>query len=146
MVTTKFISQGLQAYLALTLNCNCRSCLFIHWAFKSLSLRASLMMETGSHNQFSHQSFGGPNIDLFRIELSLHSKHWEHRPLWVSVVHGWAGVAGHLVESLSRIRLLGFSLSSCSSFDRAWRCRRYLGFGIRGPTILLRQYPVKWGW
>jgi len=146
MVTIRFIRWGLQARLTLTVNCNLRSCLFITRAFKSRSLRTSLMMEIGSHNLFSDTSFGSPNIHLVRIELSLHSKHWELRPLWVSVVHGWAGVAGHLVESLSRICLLRFSLSSCSSFDRARWCRGYFRIWKQRSKHTTRQYRVKWGW
>ena len=79
-----------------------------------------LLMDFGPYNPFSDPSFGGPNIHLFRIQFSLDSKTWELRPLWVSAVHGWAGIAGHLAELLSRISLLRFSLLSFhSSFDRA---------------------------
>ena len=146
MVTIRFIRWGLQARLTLTVNCNLRSCLFITQAFKSRSLRTSLMMEISSHNLFSDTSFGGPKIHLVRIKLSLHSKHSELRPLWVSAVHGWAGVAGHLVESLSTICLLRFSLSSCSSFDRAWWCRSYFRIWKQRFKHTTRQYRVKWGW
>jgi hypothetical protein len=62
---------------------------------------------------------------LVRIELSRNSKHWKQRPYWVSKVHGWAGVAGHLAELLNRICLLRFSLCSSTSFDRPWACRSY---------------------
>jgi len=99
------------------------SCLFFTLAFKSLSLRTSLMMKIASHSLFSDMGFGGPNIHLVGIKWSLHWRDRVLRPLWVSAVHGWAGVAGHFVESLSRISLLRFSISSCSSFDRA-RCSR----------------------
>jgi hypothetical protein len=129
MVPIRFIHWGLQAHITLTVNCNLRSRLFITRPFMSCSLQTLLMMTIGWHNLFSDSCFGGPNIQLVRIELSLHSKHWELRPLWVSVVHGGPGVAGHLVESQSRICLLRFSLSSCSLFDRARQCRSY--FGIR---------------
>jgi len=90
------------------------------------SLSELLSMEFGPHNLFSDTSFGGSNIHLVRIQLSLNSKIWELRPLWVSAVHGWAGVAGHLAESLSGISLLRLSLISFhSSFDRAQTCRSY---------------------
>ena len=83
-------------------------------------------MESGPHNLFSDMSFGGPNIHLVRIQLSLDSKISELRPLWVSAVHAWVGVAGHLAESLSRISLSRFSLLSFhSSFDRARTGRSY---------------------
>ena len=64
MVTIRFIRWGLQARLTLTVNCNLRSCLFITRAFKSRSLRTSLMMEIGSHNLFSDMSFSDPNIQV----------------------------------------------------------------------------------
>jgi len=62
---------------------------------------------------------------LFRVEISRIPKHWKLRPGWVSVVHGWAGVAGHLEESLYRICHLRFSLWSSTSFDRAQPSRSY---------------------
>jgi len=91
------------------------------------SLLELLSMEFGQHNLFSDMSFGGPIIHLVRIQFSVDSKIWELRPLWISAVHGWAGVASHLAESLSRISFLRFSLLSFhSSFDRARTCRSYL--------------------
>jgi hypothetical protein len=124
MVMIRFIRSGLQARFTLKGNCNFRSCLFITRAFKSRSLRTSLIMEIGWHKLFSDMSFGGTNIHFVRIELCLHSKHWEVRPLWVSVVHGWAGVAGHLVESLSRICLLRFSLKILRLFCKSSMMQR----------------------
>jgi len=38
------------------------------------SLSEFLWMEFGPHNLFSDMSFGGPNIHLVRIQLSLDSK------------------------------------------------------------------------
>jgi hypothetical protein len=137
MLTIRFIRWAVQAHLTLTVNYNLRSCLFITRAFMSRSLWTSLMMENDSCNPFSDTSFGSPNIHLVRIKFSLHSKHWELRPLGVSVVHGWAGVAGHLVESLSRICLVRFSLSSCSSLTELDDVQAILGFGSRGRNILL---------
>jgi hypothetical protein len=125
MVTIRFIRWGLEARPTLTANGNLWSYLLITRALMSRSLQTCFMMEISSHKQISDMSFGGPNIHEVRIELCLHSKHGEPRHLWVSVVYGWAGVAGHLVEFLSRICLLRFSLSSCSSCDRARWCRRY---------------------
>ena len=51
-----------QAHITLTVNCTLRSCLFLTWAFKNLSLWTSLMMEICSHNQFSDTIFGSRNI------------------------------------------------------------------------------------
>jgi hypothetical protein len=146
MVTIRFIRWGLQVCGALTVICNLRSCLFISWVFISRSLQTSLMMEIGSHNLCSDTSFGGPNIHLVRIELSLCSKHWDVRPLWVSVVHGLARVSSHVVELLSRICLLRFSLWSCSSFDRARWCRSYFKIWKQRSKHSTTQYGVKWGW
>ena len=146
MVTIRFIRWELQARLTLTVNCNLRNCHFITGAFKCCSLWTSLMMEISSHNLFPDMGYGGPNIYLVRIELSLHSKDWELRPFWVSAVHGWAGVAGNLVESLGRICLLRFSLSSCSSFDRARWCRRYFRIWKQMSKCTTWQYRVKWDW
>jgi hypothetical protein len=145
MVTIRFIWWGLQVCLALTVNCNLRSCLFIARAFMCRSLQTSLMMEIVSHNLCLDTNFGGPNVHLVRIELSLCSKHWERRPLWVGLVHGWAGVAGHVEELLSRICLLRFSLSRCSSFDRARWCRSYFKIWKQRSKHTTRQYRVKWG-
>jgi len=93
------------------------------WRFSPSEL---LSMEFGPHNLFSDTSFGSTNMHLVRIQLSLDSKIGELRPWWVSAVHGWAGVAGHLAESLSRISLLRFLLLSFhSSFDRTRTYRRY---------------------
>ena len=87
------------------------------------SLAELLSTELGPRNPFSDTTFGGPNIHLVRIQLNLDSMIWELRPLWVSAVHGWAGVASHLAELLSRISLLRFSLLSFhSSVDRARTC------------------------
>jgi len=146
MVTIRFIRSGLQAHLTLTVNSNLRSSLFIIHAFKSRSLWTFVMMDIGSHNPFSDTSFGGPNLHLVRIELNLHSKHWELRPLWVSEVHGWAGVAGHLVESLSRICHVRLSLSSYSAFDRARWCRSNFKICKQRSKHTTRQYRVRWGW
>jgi len=146
IVTIWCIHWGLQGWLTLTDNCNLRSCRFFTRALMSCSLRTSLMMAIGSHTLFSERSFGAPNVHLVRIELCLHSKHWELRPLWVSVVHGWAGVAGHLVQSLSRICLLKFLLSSWSSFGRARWCRCYVRIWKERSKHTTRQYRVKWGW
>jgi len=120
-----FIGWRLQACLALTVNCKLQRYFVFTPAFKILTLRTPLVMEIGSHELISETSFGSPNIHLVKIELCLHSNHGELRLLWVSVVHGWVGVASHLVESLHRICLLRFSLSSSSSFDRAQCCRTY---------------------
>ena len=114
-----------QARLTLTVNCTRWSCHFLTWAFKIFSLQTSLLMEFGSNNPISDTRFGGPNIQLVRFELSLHSLHWELRPHWVSAVHGWAGVASHLAWSLNRICLSRFLLWSSSSFDLDWTCRSY---------------------
>jgi hypothetical protein len=119
MVTIEFIHCRLHPRLTRTLDCNLRGCHCITRAFRSHSLRTAFMMRIGSHNLFPDTRYGGPNLHLVIIELGLHSKHWELNHLWVSVVYGWAGVASHLVESLSRICLLRFLLSSCSPFDRA---------------------------
>jgi len=104
---------------------NLQSCLFCTGAVNSCSLCTYLIIEIRSHNLFLDTSFGSRNIHLVIIKLSQYSQHWKLRPLWVSVVHGWAGVAGHHVALLSRIWLLKFSLSSCSIIDRAWWCRSY---------------------
>jgi hypothetical protein len=146
MVTRRFIRWGFQARLTMTVNCNLRRCLFVTRTFKSRFLRTSLKMEISFRNLFSDTSFGGPNIHLVRIELSQHSEHWELRPLWVSVVHGWVEVAGHLVESLSRICLLRFSPSSCCSFDRARWCKSYFRIWKQRSKHTTRQYRVMWGW
>jgi len=98
---------------------------FFQLELSRLTVWTSHLMEISSHDLFSDTSFGGPNIHVVRINLSLHSKHWELSQLWVSVVHGWAGVAGHLADSLSRIYLLRVSLWSSSSFDRARNCKWY---------------------
>jgi hypothetical protein len=82
-------------------------------------------MEIGSPNPFSDMSYSGPNIQVSHNWVKLEFKHWELRPHWVSTVHGWAGVAGHLAESLNRICLSRYLLCSSSSFDRAWACRSY---------------------
>jgi len=142
----RFIRWGLQAGLTLAVDCKLRSGHFFTRAFISGSLQLSLMIEMIRHIRFSDTCFGGPNIHLVRIELSLHSRHWELRPLWVSAVHGWAGVAGHHVASLSRICLLRFSLSSCSSFDRARWCRGYFRIWTQRSKHTTRQYRVKSCW
>ena len=146
MVMIRFICCGLQAHLTRTVDCNLRSCLFITRVYKSRTLRTSLMMGIGSRNLVSDVSFVGPNIHFVRIELSLHSKLWELGRLWVSVVHGWAGVVGHLVKSLSRICPLRFPLSSCSTFDRARWWRNYYRIRMQRSKHTTRQYWVKWGW
>jgi len=43
---------------------------FIIWAYKILSLW-TILMEISSHNLFTNIGFGGPNIYLVRIQLSL---------------------------------------------------------------------------
>jgi hypothetical protein len=125
IVMIGFNGSGLQTRLTLTVNCTLRSCLIISRAFKILSLRA-LSMDFGPYNLFLDTGVGGPHIQILRIQSSLDSKIWDLSPLRVSAVHGWAGVAGHLAESLSRISFLRFSLISFhSSFDRARTCRSY---------------------
>jgi len=89
---------GWQALFTLTVNCTLRSPFVLNGALKHLSLQNSRWVDVGLYNLFSDMSFGGLNIDLVRIRLSLLSKHWELRPHWVSVEHGWAGVAGHHAE------------------------------------------------
>ena len=123
MVMLGFSGWGLQVRLTLTVNCTLQSCLFETWALQIVSLWTSLLMDIGWHNVISDMSSGGPNIQLVGIKLSLHSKHWELRPVWVSVVRGWAGDAGHRAESLNEICLLPFSLWSFRSFNRYWTCR-----------------------
>jgi len=140
MVMLGFNGWGLQVHLTLTVNCALHSCLLITRAFKIVSLGAVfsllklsrfslselLSKEIGPYNLFSDMSFGGSNIHFVRIQWSLDSMIWELRPLWVSAVHGWVGVSGHLAESLSRISFLRFLvLRFHSSFDRAQTCGRY---------------------
>jgi hypothetical protein len=92
----------------------------------SVSLLELLLMELGPHHQFFDTSFGCPNIHLVRIRFSLDPKIWELTPLGASAIHGWAGVAGHLAVSLSRLSVLRLSLLSIhSSFDKARTCRSY---------------------
>jgi len=90
-----------------TVICTRWGCLFLPGAFKIPALRTSLLMNMCSHNLFSDMSFAGLNIHLVTIQLCLHSNRWELKPLWVSEVHGWVGVGGHLAESLTRICFLG---------------------------------------
>jgi len=142
----KLLRWGLQPRLTVTVNCNLQSCLLFTESLKSRSLRTSLMMEIGSCNLFSDMSCHGPNIHLVRIGFSLHSKHWKLRHLWVSMVHGWAGVAGHLVESLSRICHVRFMHSSCSSLDRSWWCKSYFRIWKHRLKHTTRQYQVQSGW
>jgi len=125
MVMFWFDHWEVQACVTLTVNCTLRSCHFVTWAFMICSIGSSLLIINGSQNSFSDTSCGGRNIHLVRIQLGLHSKSWEVRLCGWSAVHGWAGVAGHLTESLSRICLLRFLLSSSSVFDRAQICRSY---------------------
>jgi hypothetical protein len=102
----------------------------VFWSLElsRFSFSVLLSMDFSPHNLFSNMSFGCPNLHSVWIQFSLDSKIWELRPLWVSVVHGWAGVAGHLAESLSRISGLRFSLLSIhSSFDGAGTCSCYFG-------------------
>jgi len=114
-----------QAWLPLTVNCTVWCCHCISWAFKSLSLRTSLLMEISSHNLFSDTRFGGPNIQLVRIKLNLHWMHWELTPHWLIAVRGWAGVSSYPAQSLNRLCLLRFSLWRSSSFNREWTGRIY---------------------
>jgi hypothetical protein len=125
IVMLGFNGWGWQAHLTLTVNCTVPSCLLIPQAFR-ISVGELCSMDISPHHLFSDTSFGSQNIHLVRIQLSLDSKIWELRSLWVSAVYVWVGVAGHLAESLSRISLLRFLLLSVhSSFDRARTCRIY---------------------
>jgi len=125
MLLLGFNGRALQARLTLTVNCSLPSCIFFTGAFNILDLWTSPWMDIRSHNQCYDRSFGSLNIHSVRIQLCLHSKHWELRSLWVSAAHGWGGVASHLAKSLSRICLLRISLSGSSSFERARTCRSY---------------------
>jgi hypothetical protein len=145
MITIRFIHWGLQAGLPLTVNCKIRSCFWITGAFQSHFHWTSLMMEIGSHNLFSETSFGGPILHWVKINSGLHPKYWKLRPLWVCPEHEWAWIAGHLVESLSRICLLRFWLASCSSSDRPRWCRNYFWIWKQRSKYTTRQYWVKWG-
>jgi len=124
MVMLGFNGCWLQAHLAQTVNCKLQSCQFLAGAFKILPHWTFLLIDFGSHNSFSNTSFGELNIQLVRIQFSLHSKYWKLRPPCVSAVHRWVAVAGHLAESQGRICLLRFLLLTSSSFDRAQTCRR----------------------
>jgi len=94
-------------------------------ACRFLSLWTILLMEIGSHNLFSDASFGRVNIHSVRIQWSLYSKYWRLRPLSEGAVPGWAGVASQVVELLSIVCLLRYSLSNSSSFDKGETCRSY---------------------
>jgi len=114
---------GLHSHNILTVYCTLWSYGFWTGVLKILSPRSAFLMEIGSRNPFAEMSIGGQFIHLIRIEFILPSMHWKLSVLSVSVIHEWAGVAGHLAESLSRICHLWFWLSSFSSFARAWTCR-----------------------
>jgi hypothetical protein len=125
MVMLWFDGWGLQAHLTLTVNYALCICVLITRNFKILSLGASLN-GIWCRDSILGSEFGRWNINLVRTQLSLVWKIWDHRLLWVIVVHWWVGVAGHLAEWLSRISLLRFLLLSLqSSFHRAQTCRSY---------------------
>jgi hypothetical protein len=109
----------------MTVSCTLRSFVLSMWAFKILSPWTLLLKKIGIHHLLSDTSFGGPNIELVRIEWSLHSNNWDLRYLWVSVGDWWVWVAGHHAESLNRICILQFWHWSSSSCDRAQTCRDY---------------------
>jgi len=104
-------------------------------------------MEVGPHNLSSETSFGGSNIHSVRIQLNLNWKIWEHRPRWVSAVHGWVGDAGHLAKLLSRISL-GDSRSEASTapLTEPELAEAISWFGSIGPNIALGHVRVKWGY
>jgi len=119
------IAWGLYAHFTRTVNCTLWCCDFFTPAIMIHCMQTSLLMKISWYNLLLCTSFGGPSMHLVGIQWCLHSTHWELWPVWLSAVHGWAGVAGHLAGSLSRISLLRFLLSSSSSFDRAWTFRSY---------------------
>jgi len=83
---------------------------------------------------------------LVRIEFSRHSKHWELRPLSVSEVHGWEGVAGHLAESLNIICLWNSHSGAPALLIESEHAEAILEFESIDPITLLSQYRVKWGY
>ena len=130
-----------QAHLTLSVNCTVRRSLCLTWAFNILCLRTSLLMGISSYNLFSDTGFGCPNIQLVRIELSLHSMHWELRPLWVSAVHRWAAIfQSGWTESV----FCDFRLETPALLTETELAEAILGFQSIGPSIYLGLYWVQW--
>jgi len=112
----------LQAHHTLTVNCTLGTYLVRMHASKILPLWTALLIEISSHDRFSDMSDGGLMIHFDSIQLGLCAKYTGHWDLWVSMVHRWVGVGGHLVELLSTITDMQLKMSSCCSFDRSRCC------------------------
>jgi hypothetical protein len=142
----RFKGWGLLPHCTLTINCTLLSWLDFCWAYNILNLQNCLMLKISLHMVFSHSSCGGLDIYLVRLEWILPSPHRELGHLSVSTVEGWVVVASHLLESLIRVCPLGFSLTSCSSVDRAWYCRWHLKIWKHCSKHSAQLLSVKWGY